>query len=965
MDEYKLIQQIGEGSFGRVFKARRKYTGRMVAIKTIQKGNMKDEDLVNFRREVDILKKVDHPNIMRLLEYFETDSEFCLVTELGRGDLFQIISDTQRLPEEQLKPIAAQLVSALNHLHQKKIIHRDLKPQNILVSDNSSIKLCDFGFARALSRTTLVLNSIKGTPLYMAPELVQEYPYTEKIDIWSLGIILYELYYGKPPYFTDSMYNLIKMIINEPITWPGPISDEFKDFILKALVKDPDSRWSCEQLLNHPWIAYVDLRPFDDSFYRFKNEEFESALKDQDFRPPTSRPLDFQDVLMSPTEYPALTLCEALNELENADPLEQSPLANTFAMHIPYFIQCDETADQATNIAVRLLNIDPSRYSPYVSAAATKLLSTNPTKHNTLKFLSLAIIIPYAQCRIAEEEVVPPTIPDEICQKLHDELLGSLTTLDTEDTEILYTLLVYLIKVSAPFGEKFSQSAAQTLPILSFSVIKSPGPIISCCALTLIAAMVARDENCFNSIAPISEFVQTLFKLLDDTKPHISSFCLYSSALFFCQASLSQLNFIPDFQNKVTNVSARKDIKFLSRFLCGGDAQYEVRLKSLLSAASSSARSEKEILFYAAVFGSPFRCFNIDEKMLQSCIEKLPMLLPIHQAPLLSSILSSVPSTTIIPLLPSMIDIFNVPTCTHDISEFVLSLFEENKKEIEIVRESLCVKGLIPSLCKFISSDLLTEPSSEVLLLVQLVLSFPNQTKILKNSCQDVLQALLANDFSRESFYIVASHYARLSHEYISLMQNTCNILELSLQDLENVSPFVRRRCCHFLGNVWRQGGRPNDFSDKAIPKLVKLASDNDEDVCASACYALSNAVYHTSDVGGFIVPSINEISDLLLKSNERAVECSASLISNLVSKGELYTRDVIKKELIDKLLNASETEEGVMRVLSAFHAIAGTDEGKKLLKNSNAIKVLQKVSKSAGDNSKITINALIHYIEM
>lgn len=964
MDDYKLIQQIGEGSFGRVFKARRKYTGRMVAIKTIAKGDMKEEDLINFRREVDILKKVDHPNIMRLLEYFETESEFCLVTELGRGDLFQVIADMQKLPEEELRPIAAQLVSALNHLHQKKIIHRDLKPQNILVSDNCSIKLCDFGFARALSRTTLVLNSIKGTPLYMAPELVQEHPYTEKIDIWSLGIILYELYYGRPPYFTDSIYKLIKMIINEPIVWPGPISDNFKDFILRALVKDPDSRWSCDRLINHPWIADIDLSKYDDSFYRFKSEEFENALKNQDFRPPTSRPLDYQDVFMSPSDYPSLTLCEALEAFAQAEQIEQSPFANTFALHISYFVELDDTCEQATEIVVRLLKADPQRYSPYVASATNKLLTNSPTSHNTLRFLSSAVITPYAQCRIAEEEYSPPPIPDEICDKLHNSLLASLTTLSVEDTEILYVLLVYLMKVSATFGEKFSQSAAQTLPILSFAVIKSPGPIISCCALTLIAAMVARDESCFSSIAPVNDFVNAIFKLLDDTKSHISSFCLYSSALFFCQASLQQLNTVNIFQNRVTNISARKDIKYLSRFLCGGDAQYETRLKSLLSAASSSPRAEKEILLYAAVFGSPFRCFQIEENMLSSCIEKLPLLLPIHQAPLLSSMLS-LPVVTVSPLLPSMIDIFNVPCCTNDICEYVLKLFEEDRKTLEQYRELLINKGLIPSLCKYLSSDSsLTEPSAEVLLLVQCVLSFGQANNILRDACPDIINALLANEFSHEACYIVAAHFARLSPEYITVLEE-CELLDVALVDLKSKSNYVRQRAAHFLGNVWKHGGRPAEFSANAVPKLVALISDEDDDVSAAACYALANAVYHTSDVGRFIVSNIDEIASLLLSENSRTIECSAALIANMVSKGELYTNDVLTADVIENLVKVSETEDGVMRVLSAFHAIAGNDDGKKALKNANAIKVLTKTSKASSDNSKITINALIHYIEM
>jgi fused-like protein len=131
MDDFHLLQQIGEGSFGRVYKARRKYTGRLVAVKMINKLGQSQGDLTSFTREIDIFKQMDHPHIMRMLKVFETDTDFCVITELARGDLFQIIDDDATRPEKVLKTIAAQLLSALSYLHSFKIIHRDMKPQNI------------------------------------------------------------------------------------------------------------------------------------------------------------------------------------------------------------------------------------------------------------------------------------------------------------------------------------------------------------------------------------------------------------------------------------------------------------------------------------------------------------------------------------------------------------------------------------------------------------------------------------------------------------------------------------------------------------------------------------------------------------------------------------------------------------------------------------------------------------------
>eukprot|EP01052_Picozoa_sp_SAG31_P027490 SAG31_NODE_2578_length_5440_cov_1.848717_4_plen_135_part_00 len=126
------------------------------------------------------------------------------------------MEDDQCLPETAVQSIAKQLVKALHYLHHNRIIHRDMKPQNVLVGAGGTVKLCDFGFARVMSAKTMVLTSIKGTPLYMAPELVQEKPYTHAVDLWSLGVILYELYTGQPPFYTNNIYSLIHLIIKDP-----------------------------------------------------------------------------------------------------------------------------------------------------------------------------------------------------------------------------------------------------------------------------------------------------------------------------------------------------------------------------------------------------------------------------------------------------------------------------------------------------------------------------------------------------------------------------------------------------------------------------------------------------------------------------------------------------------------------------------------------------------------------------
>nr|XP_033800675.1 serine/threonine-protein kinase 36 isoform X2 [Geotrypetes seraphini] len=255
MENYHVLEVIGEGSFGRVYKGRRKYSGQIVALKFIPKVGRPEKELKNLQREIEIMGGLKHPNIVQMLGSFETDKEVVVVTEHAEGELFQILEDDGSLPEAQVQEIACHLVSALYYLHSHRILHRDMKPQNILLGKGGIVKLCDFGFARAMSINTLVLTSIKGTPLYMSPELVEEKPYDHTADLWSMGCILYELFVGTPPFYTNSIFQLVSLIIKDPVKWPKTMSPTFKNFLQGLLTKDPRQRLSWPDLLFHPFIA--------------------------------------------------------------------------------------------------------------------------------------------------------------------------------------------------------------------------------------------------------------------------------------------------------------------------------------------------------------------------------------------------------------------------------------------------------------------------------------------------------------------------------------------------------------------------------------------------------------------------------------------------------------------------------------------------------------------------------------
>ncbi|XP_053327065.1 serine/threonine-protein kinase 36 [Spea bombifrons] len=254
MEKYHVLHLIGEGSFGRVYKGRRKHSGEVVALKFIPKVGRSEKELRGLKREIQIMRDLRHPNIVRMLDSCETEREVVVVTEYAEGELFQILEDDGNLSEELVRDVSAQLVSALYYLHSHRILHRDMKPQNILLGKDGTVKLCDFGFARELSLDTLMVRSIKGTPLYMSPELVLERPYDHRSDLWALGCIVYELLVGTPPFYTHSIFQLVSIITQQAVRWPRGISPELKAFLQGLLTKDPTVRLSWPELLRHPFI---------------------------------------------------------------------------------------------------------------------------------------------------------------------------------------------------------------------------------------------------------------------------------------------------------------------------------------------------------------------------------------------------------------------------------------------------------------------------------------------------------------------------------------------------------------------------------------------------------------------------------------------------------------------------------------------------------------------------------------
>lgn len=194
-------KRLGSGAFGDVYLATHKKDDRLYAIKVMEKAKIIESGatLDIIHREISIHRKITHENIVKVYSHYENEEFFYLIMEyINCGSLFSIIKKNKGIDEKKAFKFFIQACSAVNFLHENSLIHRDLKPENLLINDKDQIKLCDFGWCVDISTGSRV--TFCGTYEYMAPEIVKEMPYNYEIDVWSLGILLYELTHGYSPF---------------------------------------------------------------------------------------------------------------------------------------------------------------------------------------------------------------------------------------------------------------------------------------------------------------------------------------------------------------------------------------------------------------------------------------------------------------------------------------------------------------------------------------------------------------------------------------------------------------------------------------------------------------------------------------------------------------------------------------------------------------------------------------------
>ncbi|XP_034982033.2 serine/threonine-protein kinase 3 isoform X1 [Zootoca vivipara] len=252
---FDVLEKLGEGSYGSVFKAIHKESGQVVAIKQVPV----ESDLQEIIKEISIMQQCDSPYVVKYYgSYFKNTDLWIVMEYCGAGSVSDIIRlRNKTLTEDEIATILKSTLKGLEYLHFMRKIHRDIKAGNILLNTEGHAKLADFGVAGQLTDTMAKRNTVIGTPFWMAPEVIQEIGYNCVADIWSLGITSIEMAEGKPPYADIHPMRAIFMIpTNPPPTFRKPElwSDEFTDFVKKCLVKNPEQRATATQLLQHPFI---------------------------------------------------------------------------------------------------------------------------------------------------------------------------------------------------------------------------------------------------------------------------------------------------------------------------------------------------------------------------------------------------------------------------------------------------------------------------------------------------------------------------------------------------------------------------------------------------------------------------------------------------------------------------------------------------------------------------------------
>ncbi|XP_075229679.1 aurora kinase A-like [Lycorma delicatula] len=256
LDNFEIGRALGKGKFGNVYLAREKASRFVVALKCVFKSQIQKAGVEHqLRREVEIQTHLRHPNILKMYGYFHDEARVYLILEYApQGELYKAMNSLpeKRFTEDRAASLILQLTDALNYLHSKSVIHRDIKPENLLLGPKGELKIADFGWsvhAPSSKRDTLC-----GTLDYLPPEMISNKKHGKEVDIWSLGVLCFELLTGKPPFEATTYDETYRRILSAQFIFPQYLSRPAKDLISKLLVVDPSKRLPLPEVMKHHWL---------------------------------------------------------------------------------------------------------------------------------------------------------------------------------------------------------------------------------------------------------------------------------------------------------------------------------------------------------------------------------------------------------------------------------------------------------------------------------------------------------------------------------------------------------------------------------------------------------------------------------------------------------------------------------------------------------------------------------------
>ncbi|XP_037110305.1 STE20-like kinase b [Syngnathus acus] len=377
---WTIIGELGDGAFGKVFKAQNKQTGVLAAAKVID--TKTEEELEDYMVEIDILASCDHQNIVKLLDAFYFEGKLWILIEFCAGGAVDaVMLELERaLTEPQIKVVCRQTLQALVYLHDIKIIHRDLKAGNILLTLDGDVKLADFGVSARNTKTLQRRDSFIGTPYWMAPEVVmcetsKDRPYDYKADIWSLGVTLIELAQIEPPnHEMNPMRVLLKIAKSDPPTLmqPSRWSPEFNDFLKRCLDKNVDNRWSAAQLLQHSFVSSVtDSKPLREIIAEAKAEvteeieEHKEEEEEEEIEPNMGHKRAPSDVSVASSEDEKIplspTILESVPEKGEPRPAGTTPNEIPVANHVLVTSFVEESTTPAATEHAEKMEVEPAK----------------------------------------------------------------------------------------------------------------------------------------------------------------------------------------------------------------------------------------------------------------------------------------------------------------------------------------------------------------------------------------------------------------------------------------------------------------------------------------------------------------------------------------------------------------------------------------------------------------------------